>query len=604
MRLEGADQEHPAAPEREVLIELVGLHARALLRMPWVQAALVLGVGLIVYPYVEPWYLIGWGALTVSVEVLRASFASRVLKRGQGIDPKHAHAGFVALAALSGISIAVGAVAFLPQLPILHQAILGVIVMAIPAAGVAVAQSSRYMLAVYAMCILLPSSLTWGFLHRDQLLGVVFLTLLLWVVLVMVAADGEKLLLRSVAIRHERDRLVRDLEQRNADVRAAMAKAEQSAEARARVLAAASHDLRQPLHALSVYSAVLAAHPPPEALNEVSQNIDQIVRSLGSLLNGLLDLSRLSSGYYVPERQGLVLDRLVGDVCAEYERSAARKGLVFSRQLESIRLIGDPVALSRIVRNLIDNAIKYTDAGEIRVTTRLERSEPPMALITVSDTGKGIAPEEQSRIFEEFYQVDNPGRDRSRGVGLGLAIVQRLCELLHATVSVESSVGRGTTFRISVPAIFAESDAAAEEPAATEKVSLAGKRIYVVDDEADILRSMATLLKVWGIEVITAGSPRAADRVFAGHGRPDLMIVDLRLGAKEHGAHLAARLQREHGEFPVLITTGETSSEALREANERSYTLLQKPIAPEVLHRAIVAAVNPAAVELAAAGTG
>jgi two-component system, sensor histidine kinase len=590
MGSEGADQEHSAAPEREVLVELVGLHARALLRMPWVQTALVFGIALIVYRYIELGYLLGWAALTIGVEILRASFAARVLARGQAMDPKRAHAEFVALAALSGASIAVGAVSFLPRLPLLHQAIFGVILMAIPAAGVAVAQSSRYMLAVYAIAILLPSSLTWGVLHRDQLAGVVSLTLLLWVVLVLVAADGEKLLLRSVAIRHERDRLVRDLEQRNADVRAAMAKAEQSAEARARVLAAASHDLRQPLHALSVYSAVLAAHPAPEALNEVSQNIDQIVRALGSLLNGLLDLSRLSSGYYVPERQSLVLDRLVGDVCAEYDGSAARKGLAFSRELEPIRLIGDPVALSRIARNLIDNAIKYTDAGEIRVTTSLEREPSPTAVITVSDTGKGIPRAEQTRIFEEFYQVDNPGRDRSRGVGLGLAIVQRLCELIHATVSVESEEGRGTTFRVKIPATLAGSDVPAEAPAETVKASLGGKRVYVVDDEADILRGMSTLLKVWGVEVLTAESPRAADRMFADHGAPDLMIVDLRLGADEHGAQLAARLQRAHGEFPVLITTGETSSEALRAANEQSYTLLQKPIAPEVLYGAIVAA--------------
>jgi two-component system, sensor histidine kinase len=590
MRSEGADPRHPAAPEREVLVELVGLHARALLRMPWVQTALAFGIALIVYPYVAPGYLAGWAALTIGVEVLRASFAARVLERGQAMDPGRAHTEFVGLAALSGITIAVGAVAFLPQLPLLHQAILGVVLMATPAAGVAVAQSSRYMLAVYAMAILLPSSLTWGLLHREQFLGVLFLTLLLWVVLVLVATDGEKLLLRSVAIRHQRDRLVRDLEQRNADVRAAMAKAEQSAEARARVLAAASHDLRQPLHALSVYSAVLAAHPAPEALNEVSQNIDQIVRSLGSLLNGLLDLSRLSSGYYVPERESLQLDRVVGDVCAEYERSAAHKGLVFSRELEPIRLIGDPVALSRIARNLVDNAVKYTDAGQIRVTTRLEREPSLTAVITVSDTGKGIPDAEQNRIFEEFYQVDNPGRDRSRGVGLGLAIVQRLCELIHSTVSVESAEGRGTTFRVSVPATLAESDIQAEAPAPTADVSLEGKRVYVVDDESDILRSMRTLLEVWGVEVTTADSPNGADRVFAERGAPDLLIVDLRLGASEHGAQLAARLQRAHGEFPVLITTGETSSEALREANERSFVLLRKPIAPEVLHRAIIAA--------------
>jgi two-component system, sensor histidine kinase len=586
------DPELPATPEREMLIELVGLHARALLRMPWVQTCLVFGIGLVIFSYVKPLIFFGWGALTISVETLRARYAAGVLRRGYDIDPKRVHAAFVGLAALAGAAIAVGAVIFMPELPISHQSVFGVILLAIPAAGVAVSQSSRYVLGAYAITILLPASTTWGLLHPSQFLGAVALTSLQWVVLILVAADGDKLLLRSVTIRHERDRLVLDLEQRNADVRAAMAQAQQSAQARARVLAAASHDLRQPLHALSVYSAVLAAHPAPDTLNEVSQNIDQIVRSLGSLLNGLLDLSRLSAGYYVPERQNLALERLVGDVCGEYERPAAQKGLSLKQDLSPIRLLGDPVAIGRIVRNLVDNAIKYTESGEVRVAMHLEYpDQKPVAVLSVTDTGKGIPAAEQSRVFEEFYQLDNPGRDRSRGVGLGLAIVQRLCELIGATVSVESGVGNGTCFSVRMPAILAESAAPEGIPASTADASLQGKRVYVVDDELDILKSMSTLLTVWGIGVNTAESTRAADRIFDLHGPPDLMIVDLRLGEDEHGARLADRLQQKYGNFPVLITTGETSSEALRQANERSYTLLQKPIAPEVLRRAIVAAV-------------
>jgi signal transduction histidine kinase/ActR/RegA family two-component response regulator len=579
----------PGTVERELLVELVGLHARALLRMPWVQAALVAGIGLVLYGYVERVTFCAWGLLTVAVEVLRARYAGRVLRGGSEIDPQRVHTIFVMLAGVSGAAIAIGAVTFLPQLPMLHQALFGAILLAIPSAGVAVAQSSRFVLATYAFAILLPAAFTWGFLHPGQAAGVIALTALLWFVLTLVAADGDKLLLRSVIIRHERDRLVLDLEQRNADVRAASERAEQSAQARARVLAAASHDLRQPLHALSVYSAVLAAHPAPETLSEVSQNIDQIVRTLGNLLNGLLDLSRLSAGYYVPERQHIDLARLVGGVCAEYVRAAEQKGLVLDQSLRPIRLLGDPVAISRIARNLIDNAIKYTERGTVTVTTCLDDAhDRRRSVLCVSDTGRGIPVEEQGRIFEEFYQLDNPGRDRGRGVGLGLAIVQRLSELIGATVTVESAVGRGTRFLVSMPLV--EPDAwPADEPALAE-ASLAGKRIYIVDDERDILASMRTLLTLWGIDVATADSPAAADQLFERDGRPDLMVVDLRLGAGEHGAELAGRLQRRHGEFPILILTGETSSDALKLANERSYTLLQKPIAPEVLRHAVSAA--------------
>jgi len=586
-----ADQR--AEPGREMLIEVIGLHAQAMLRMPWVQSCVVLGIGLCILSFIDVRMFVAWAALTIGVEFLRARYAKYVLLRGFDVDPRHTHAVFVSLAAASGASVAVGVVLFLPRLPLLYQALYGVIVFAIPAAGVAVAQSSRNVLAAYAMCILLPSAATWGVVYPTQAIGVGALSILYCAVIILVAADGEKLLLRSVTIRNQRDQLVRDLEQRNADVRAAMGQAEQSAKARARVLAAASHDLRQPLHALSVYSAVLASKPAPDLLNEVSVNIDQIVRALGNLLNGLLDLSRLSAGNYVPEHQQLTMDTLIGGVCAEFSQAAAQKGLVLVQDLKPVRVMGDAVALGRIARNLIDNAIKYTDAGQVRVATGLDDSRPAQqAVLSVRDTGKGIPAAEQGKIFEEFYQLDNPGRDRGKGVGLGLAIVQRLCELIGAKIQVESTLGEGTEFRVSMPAALGAAVASAHEESAANSASLAGRRVYVVDDERDIRNSMRALLGVWGVEASTADSVKDAEALFAQHGPPDLLIVDLRLADEEHGSHLADRLQKRHGAFPVLIITGETSSDALREAHEGGYALLQKPIAAEVLRREIVSMIG------------
>jgi two-component system, sensor histidine kinase len=581
--------EQRAEPGREMLIEVIGLHAQAMLRMPWVQSCLVLGLGLCIFSFVDARMFVAWAALTIGVEFLRARYAKYVLLRGYDVDPRHTHAIFVSLAAASGASIAVGVVLFLPRLPILYQSLYGAILFAVPAAGIAVSQSSRNILAAYAMCMLLPAAATWGVVYPSQALGVGALTILYCVVIILVAADGEKLLLRSVTIRHQRDRLVRDLEQRNTDVRAAMGQAEQSAKARARVLAAASHDLRQPLHALSVYSAVLASKPAPDLLNEVSINIDQIVRSLGNLLNGLLDLSRLSAGNYVPEHQELSLDTLIAGVCSEYSQAAAHKGLTLVQELQPVRIMGDAVAVARIARNLLDNAVKYTDTGEVRVVTRVDDpGNAPSAVLSVSDTGKGIPAAEQAKIFEEFYQLDNPGRDRSKGVGLGLAIVQRLCELVAAKILVESTVGEGTEFRVLMPAMLGAAIASPVEETGTSWVSLEGRRCYVVDDERDIRNSMRALLGVWGVQALTADSVKDADALFAQHGPPDLLIVDLRLAGEEHGAHLADRLQKHHGAFPVLIITGETSSDALHEAHERGYTLLQKPIAAEVLRRSII----------------
>jgi signal transduction histidine kinase/ActR/RegA family two-component response regulator len=601
------EPDSPLTPDREMLVEMCGLVARVLQRMPWIESVLAISIGLFIFRFVPLWLFLGWACLTVGVETMRARYATGVLRRGHDIDPQRTHRVFVIHAGLAGLAVGLGAVLFLPRLPILDQALLGIIVMIMPAAGVVVSQSSRYMAILYSLGIMVPAVATWMALHPQQALPVGVLSILYCALIFIVATEGDKLLLRSIVIRHERDRLVRDLEQRNRDVRAAMTQAEQSALARARVLAAASHDLRQPLHALSVYSAVLAANPPPDAMREVGSNIDQIVRSLGSLLHGLLDLSRLSSGHYTIERQPTALDQLLRGVCAEFERPASEKGLKLIQELEAVSVIGDPVALGRIARNLLDNAIKYTDRGTITVAARVEvGTSPPGAQMRVTDTGKGIPAAEQGRIFEEFYQLDNPGRDRSKGVGLGLAIVQRLCELSHATITVESEVGVGTSFIVRVSEL-AESAAGTQppppEPIVIPAVSLAGRKIYVVDDEIDIQKSMTRLLELWGARALSADSPDSTLRLFETHGSPDLLITDLRLGGDENGAELALRLQRRFGSFATLVITGEISPEALSFATDHGFELLHKPITEQDLRRTIHGLIEPAAIPVSPTAT-
>jgi signal transduction histidine kinase/CheY-like chemotaxis protein len=558
--------------------------------MPWVETVLVLGMALFMYPYIPPLLFAGWGALTIGVEVGRARYATSVLRRASTIDPVRTHFAFMLLAVAAGGAVGVGSIFFLPRMPILDQALLGCILFAMPAAGVVVSQSSRYIVAAYALSMLIPACATWMTLHPSQAISLGGLMPLYCVVIILAAADCDRLLLRSVMIRYERDRLVRDLEQRNIEVRVAMGAAEQSAHARARVLAAASHDLRQPLHALSVYTAVLAANPAPEALREVATNIDQIVRSLGSLLHGLLDLSRLSAGHYVLDRRMLSLDKVIGSVCTEFERAAAAQGLKLIVDIAPVQTIGDALAIARIARNLLDNALKYTEHGSIKVSTMLDSTvaERPVVL-SIEDTGKGIPAGEHDRIFEEFYQLDNPGRDRSKGVGLGLTIVQRLCELSGAQVSVRSEPGQGTCFRVGFPAVGAATEPSEVNPQAHADVSLKGVRVCLVDDEVDILKSMGHLLKAWGMESFTTDSVAGAEKIFRERGKPDLLITDLRLGKGEHGAELATRMRKQFGGFPVLIITGETTSAALREANERGFKLLQKPVVAETLREAIVA---------------
>lgn len=581
-----------AANQDELLVELVRMHARIIMRMPWVQSALAICVGVVVLPYVSLAAFLTWCVISIGIEVLRANYSHRLLARHDDFEPHAVHRNFVLWALAAGAAVGCGAGWCFFYLPVADQAVLGIVLFAMPAAGVAVSQSSRYIAAAYCLAILVPASGCWMAIYPHQAFSVGIMTLVYCAFIILVAVEGEQLLLRSVVIRHQRDRLVRDLEQRNADVRIAMQQAEQSALARARVLATASHDLRQPLHALSLYSAVLAAGPAPEQLREVSTNMDQIVRSLGSLLHGLLDLSRLTAGHYEPESVPIELDHVVAAVCNEYRRPAAARGLELITKLAPVRLHGDAVAISRIVRNLLDNAIKYTASGSINVeVSPLMENGAMFGLISVTDTGCGIPTEEQARVFEEFYQLDNPSRDRSRGVGLGLAIVKRLCELIRADISIDSTPQIGTTFTLRIRSGREGADAAGDTHDIADTRDLQGRTVFLVDDEVDILRSTQQLLGAWGMHTKTADGVESARRLFVDGGAPDLFITDLRLRGGESGASLAAELRNTYGNFPVLVITGEISAAAAADVETLGAALLYKPITPELLAREITRAI-------------
>ena len=557
------------------------------MKTPLALLIAIMGVGYLVYHHISAHVLFAWAAYTMATELFLVAYARKILRYPGDIKPQPIILRLTLLSLLSGAGIGLGIAAFLPELPLMDQTLLCITAFLIPTIYAPTSVFSP--LSGYLLMILAPAAYSWTLLHPEHSIPVTLLITAYFLFILRLSKDRMQLLSRSIIMCSEHDRIVNDLEIRNADVLKAIEKAEQSAQARSRVLAAASHDLRQPLHALSVYSAVLLASPEPETLAEVASNIDRLVRVLGSLLHGLLDLSRLSSDYYVPERQRISLDRLAAEVCIEFDSNARNKQIKLVRNLGHVRLFDDKLGIARIIRNLIDNALKYTELGEVRVETYQNGGT---ATLIIDDTGKGIPTDEQIRIFEEFYQLDNPGRELGRGIGLGLTIVQRLCELIGAKISLVSEHGVGSTFKLEFRSVLHES---ADRPAPQEvgNISLRNKRIYIVDDEIDILNSTRSLLKLWHVEVKTAQTVKLTKELFIQFGVPDLLIIDLRLGDKEHGAELASRLQEHYGKFPVLVVTGETASAALQQTNAKGYPILQKPISADVLYDAVCIALEP-----------
>src|SRR3954471_21787651 len=289
--------------------------------------------------------------------------------------------------------------------------------------------------------------------------------------------------------------------------RAARDEAECANADKSRFLAAASHDLRQPVQAASLFLGMLERRNLDPETRDLVGMVASSLEGLRGMLNGLLEVARLEAGIVDPQLQEFPIDDLLHRLAAEFEQQARSKKLWLQVRPASLTVSSDPLLLELILRNLISNAIKYTERGGVTVECR--QQDDAVALIEVIDTGLGIPQDKFTEIFEDFRQLDNPARDRARGFGLGLATVDRIARLLGYDIRVQSEVGRGSTFSFTVPL---GSDHRTIEPTGTNHAGvesqgdLAGRSIIVVEDDPAILLALEMLLGDWGLEVHSAPS--------------------------------------------------------------------------------------------------
>lgn len=387
--------------------------------------------------------------------------------------------------------------------------------------------------------------------------------------------------------------LVQALQQQKAAAEQARAEAEAANREKSRFLAAASHDLRQPVHALGLYVSV-AQHPASEAeRHRILACIEASVDSLATLFDSLLDVSRLDAGTLQPRLRTVALKPLLQKLAAEYSPLAHEKHLSFRVRAAELSVRTDPLLFEQMIRNLVANAVRYTERGGILLTCRRRGAH---ARVQVWDTGVGIAAQEQAQVFEEFYQIGNPERDRRKGVGLGLAIVKRIATLLQHPLQLASRQGRGSCFSVEAPLAGAESADASEPQAAVDDDDsvLLGAVIVVVDDETDILLAAEMLLKQWGCIVITADAlAPALDKLSVEDRVPDLAVSDYRLRGEESGIEVIGKLRARFGSHtPALLLTGDTAAERLREVAASGLQVLHKPLNAAQLKRALIRALR------------
>jgi signal transduction histidine kinase len=366
----------------------------------------------------------------------------------------------------------------------------------------------------------------------------------------------------------------------NAQLQQALENESEAHRTKTQFLAAASHDLRQPIHSMNVLVAALSMRELDERSREIARLLGTVNQTLAAQLDALLDISRLDAGTVTPARSLQQLERLVSEHFKLLEPGAASKGLRCQLALQgSLPVWTDPALLLRIVSNLTDNAIKYNrPGGEIVVRAWREDGQ---ACLAVSDTGIGIVDAEQAHVFREFYQVDNVERDRTKGLGLGLSIVQRLAALLQIQVSLQSTAGQGTTVTLRMPLAQepAGSVPAADTDASTTSMrsGLKGLRVLVVDDDAQVRQSMEMLLTEVGCQVhVATGTSQACD--IARQQPLDVLLTDLRLQAGDDGLQVLKGVRALQPGLRAVLITGDTAPDRLRQAQNAGVPLLHKPV--------------------------
>lgn len=370
-----------------------------------------------------------------------------------------------------------------------------------------------------------------------------------------------------------------------AEQRAAKEAAERADRSKTRFLAAASHDLRQPMQSLLLSLGILRQRLRGTPLARVAQSAAGSADAMRGLLDALLDISRIEAGLVRCAPTDLPLGPLIERLGGEYAARARAKGLRLRWRACPLAARADPVLLERMLRNLLENAIRYTDRGGILVGCR--RSGGRLRLEVV-DTGVGLAPEHSDVIFDEFVQLANPERDRAKGLGLGLAIVKRLAALQGIEVGVRSHPGQGSRFFVTLPGVRrADAQAAAPDVGDCADKPLSG-RVLIIDDERSVLEALGWTLGAWGLEVLTAESAAQALSLVAGHPPPNLLLADYRLRGGATGVEAIDAVRRTVGHaIPAVLITGDTSPERLAEATASGNALLHKPVAAEELRRAV-----------------
>ena len=487
------------------------------------------------------------------------------------------------LSGLNGITHAL-CLLFFAALSDVDRAVQALVLAGLCTGAVGTTAGDRRIFLPYHLSIYVPLVLLWATNGGTSVptasnLGVAVAVAILGIVLVMLARDTNRQFSETIRIRKEQEEI-------NLQLQRALRDAGVADRAKTRFLASASHDLRQPIHALSLFGAALRMKSLPDDAAQLAHNIDESIAVLASQLDALLDVSKLDAGVITPEFSVIDLTAMLGRIGREYEAEAAEKGLGLRLEIDdTCRVYSDRLLLERIIRNLLNNAVRYTNEGFVGIECRCRDDRCSLAIV---DSGIGIPESERDKIFSEFYQVEAKTPQARQGLGLGLSIVARLAVLLGIPVDLVSTPGEGTRFELTLSLV----DGPGLPEAPRREQQLEGIRVLIIDDDRSVRLAMEALLKSYGAVPLCAADTDEALALTA-EAPPGVILSDLRLAA-ESGLDAIDRLRQQHGEIPAMLITGDTGAEQIREAHASGFEVLHKPVLPEDLQRALSDAIRTA----------
>ena len=557
-------------------------------QLPSLSSGNVLGTAILVFLYhdkVAPWLFWGWVLVNLALVAVVAPWLVWRYRRSVPVArPQRWMRAVETLSFLRAVVWGLLPLAFYQPGALEYQLVNFIFVVVGVSMALMLSAPSRRMFLLIVPPILAPVALLFlfegGEIEQALALGCVFYGLTLYRMFGRLHA----VLLQNIALKHEKIAL-------SAQLQTQKQAAEEASFAKSRFLAAASHDLRQPLHAQSLFVEELMLRTREPGLLAIMQKLQQSMAGMRQLFDELMDVNKLDAGAVPVRQEVFCLRPLLASLRSEFAAQAKQRGLTLRVVPSRLCVRSDRQLLARVLRNLLSNALRYTQGGGVLIGCR--RCGDSLR-IDVLDTGRGIPQSEQRRVFQEFYRLPGDSDADPRGLGLGLSIVQRLCDLLDSRLELDSAIGRGSRFSVWLPRVACPRQALpAMRSSAVPADGIAGCRVLVVDDDGDVTDAMHGLLTAWGCAVTTAHSAAAALQQLDEAAPPDFVIVDFRLAGSRapvrNGVELVTLLRRRlRRQLPAIIVSGETGSEIEQLARQAAVPLLCKPLAPARL-RALLA---------------